>query len=318
MNQQNQENQAVALIEEMANDKKLAGTFHSRRTNQELKFKTECHHALEIVKGSSKLQQADPDSVKECIMDVSLLGLTLAPSAQHAYLVPRFIRGKGMVATLYTSWRGLTVAAKRWGGLHDFSAQVVYANEPFGISQGTSPEVRHEIIPSAERRGELVGAYCIAYMQSGIVKVEYMDRAQIDRARAVSESKDSQYSPWKNWYEEMARKTVVRRAAKHWQGAPELEASLQVQNKYEGIGHAVSDEDQALLPAGEGHPLITEEDALAIHARLTDNGCDANKVLARICRVMGVEQIEQLTSERLEEANGYADQAIEARQRKAS
>lgn len=319
MNQQNQENQAraIAVIEEMANDKKLAGTFHARRSNMELKFKTECHHALEIVKGSDKLAQAIPESIQECIMDVSLLGLTLAPSAQHAYLVPRFIRGKGMIATLYTSWRGLTVAAKRWGGLTDFSAQVVYANEPFAITQGTSPEVRHEIIPNAERRGELVGAYCIAYMQTGIVKVEYMDRAQIDRARESSESKNSQYSPWKKWYEEMARKTVVRRAAKHWQGAPELEASLQVQNKYEGLGQAVDDDDQVLLPAGESHELITEEDALAMHAKLTDNGCDADKVIARICRVMGVGRIEALTSDRLEEAHGYAYQAIEARARKA-
>jgi phage RecT family recombinase len=316
-NQQNQENQAIALIEEMASDKRLAGTFHSRRTNMELKFKTECHHALEIVKGSKKLAQAIPETIQECIMDVSLLGLTLAPSAQHAYLVPRFIRGKGMVATLYTSWRGLTVAAKRWGGLTDFSAQVVYANEPFAITQGTSPEVRHEIIPNAERRGDLVGAYCIAYMQTGIVKVEYMDRAQIDRAKAVSESKDSQYSPWKNWYEEMARKTVVRRAAKHWQGAPELEASLQVQNKYEGIGHAVADDDQVLLPASQGHELITEDNALALHAMLTENGCNADKVISRICRVMGVESIEQITKQRLEEAHAYAKTAIDAVQRKA-
>lgn len=312
---ENQQIPAVKAIEEIEKDRSAAGKWTSRRTNQELKFKTECHYALEIVKGSKKLQQAIPETILECLMDTSLLGLTLAPSAQHAYLVPRFIKGKGMVATLYTSWRGLTVAAKRWGGLKDFSAQVVYANEPFSITQGTHPEVRHEIIPSAERRGELVGAYCIAYMDSGLIKVEYMDRAQIERARAVSEAKDSQYSPWVNWYEEMARKTVVRRAAKHWQGRPELEQSLAIQNKYEGMGTAVSDDDD-LLPAGAAGELVTAEQAIALHARLTEMDCDADKVINRICRVLNVGSLEELAAARYEEAEELAQQAIEARQRR--
>lgn len=315
MNQQKQENQNLAaVISEMANDKKAAGVFHNRRINTDLKFKTECHHALEIVKASNKLMDASPESVKECIMDVSLLGLTLAPSAQHAYLVPRFIRGRGMICTLYTSWRGLTVAAKKWAGLKDFNAQVVYANEPFSIAQGTNPFVRHEVIPNAERRGELVGAYCIAYMESGLLKVEYMDREQIDRARAVSESKNSQYSPWVKWFEEMARKTVVRRAAKHWQGSPELEASIQIQNKYEGMGQPVEDDIEA-LPAGKHAELISEEDALTIHAKLAENDCNPERVIERICTVMGIKSLEQMTKARLDEANALVKMAVDAKKK---
>lgn len=306
----NQQN-AIAIIEQMSTDKSAAGRYHNARINRELKFKTECHHALEIVKASTKLQEAIPDTVRECIEDTSLLGLTLNPALAHAYLVPRYIKGRGMVCTLYTSWRGLTVAASKWAGLKDFSAQVVYANEPFDITMGTSPEVRHSIIPNAAARGPLIGAYCIAYMASGLIKVEYMDKAQIDRARESSESKNSSYSPWTKWYEEMARKTVVRRAAKHWQGSPELQSSLAVQNKYEGMGQAVDDDDQDLVCQ-----LVSEEDALAIHARLTEADCDADKVIARICRVMGVERLEQITAARLPEANEYADKAIAARQAK--
>jgi recombination protein RecT len=308
------DNQATALtvIQEMANDKRAAGRYNNARINKELKFRQECHYALEIVQGNKKLQQCTPQSVRTCIEDTALLGLTLKPALAHAYLVPRYLKKQGvMICTLYTSWRGLKVAAQKWGGLLDMTAQVVYANEPFKMTAGTNPSVEHTIISNHAARGPIIGAYCVAYMRSGITLVEYMDRDQIERARAVSEAKDSQFSPWINWPEEQSRKTVVRRAAKHWQGHPEMQSSLGIQNKYEGLGEAVDDEEDSVI-VGE---LVSEDDTLAIHAMLTDNGCDADKVIGRICRVMGLETLEQMTSNRLPEAKDYAQMAIAAKQK---
>lgn len=302
---------AIELIEEMSNDKRAAGRFHSARINSTLKFKAECHYALGIVKGSKQLQKAIPETVQECIEDVARLGLTLSPSLAHAYLVPRYIKDRGMVCTLYTSWRGLTVAARTWGGLLDMTANVVYSNEPFEIFQGTAPTVNHQVIPEASKRGGIVGAYCIAYMKAEIIKVEYIDASQIERAKASSESPDGQYSPWKNWPEEMARKTVVRRAAKHWTGTPEMASSIAIQNKYEGIGERTDDDEPASFD------LITSDQVMELHARLSDNDCNVDKVVQRICRVMEIENISDLGAHRLAEAREFVQKAITHRDRSA-
>jgi hypothetical protein len=89
-------------------------------------------------------------------------------------------------------------------------------------------------------------------------------------------------------------------------------SSLQIQNKYEGIGEQVAEEEEAPM-VGE---LISEDDTLAIHALLTDNGCDADKVIARICRVMGLETLEQMTASRLCEAQDYANLAITGKRKR--
>lgn len=298
---------ALAAIQALMADKKASGRFTRARIDPALKFRDECEYALEIVKGSPKLMQASPDSVRECIEDVARLGLTLRKSSQQAYLVPRFIKGRGVLCTLYTSWRGLRTAAGKWGGLNDMTAQVVYANEPFELTLGTHPEVKHTVIANHQARGPLIGAYCIAYMKSGLTKVEYIDKQQIERARASSETKqDRTDNPWNKWYEEMARKTVVRRAAKHWGGSPEMDASLEVQNKYEGLGLPVDDEEP------ETFDTVTDEDLLAFHARLTDQGMNADKVLTRVAGVMGLENIAQLGTHRIAEANEWINKAITA------
>jgi recombination protein RecT len=104
---------------------------------------------------------------------------------------------------------------------------------------GDEERITHKPYIGIEDRGEIIAAYCIAKLKDGTVFREVMTRQEIDKVRrsskagAMSEN-DVKYAKdkeakvgdpkgiWKDWYEEMARKTVFRRCAKWLPQAIEL------------------------------------------------------------------------------------------------
>lgn len=100
-------------------------------------------------------------------------------------------------------------------------AQVVRANDEFEQEFGDDARIVHKAPRLGQDRGELIGAYAIAKLPNGMVMREVMDKAQIEQVRMTSRSANG--GPWKQWYDEMARKTVLRRLAKR---LPILDASV--------------------------------------------------------------------------------------------
>ena len=100
-------------------------------------------------------------------------------------------------------------------------AQVVRANDDFEQEFGDDARIVHKAPRLGQDRGELIGAYAIAKLPNGMVMREVMDKAQIEQVRMASRSANG--GPWKQWYDEMARKTVLRRLAKR---LPILDASV--------------------------------------------------------------------------------------------
>jgi recombination protein RecT len=92
---------------------------------------------------------------------------------------------------------------------------------------GMDPPIRHR--PSLDLSGEeaaddqIVAAYSIATMADGTKSVEVMRRFEIDKVQNMSQTgaRFDRYGkprepsgPWKDWYPEMAKKTVMRRHSK--------------------------------------------------------------------------------------------------------
>lgn len=55
----------------------------------------------------------------------------------------------------------------------------------------------------------------MANLKDGGVQFEVMSKAQVDKVKAQSKAAGSTYSPWSTHYEEMAKKTVIRRLFKY-------------------------------------------------------------------------------------------------------
>lgn len=153
-----------------------------------------------------KLMDCTPQSLLACIMDCASLGLEPDSTLGRAYLIPY-----GDKATLIIGYKGLVDLAYRSGMVDSLDAFVVHANDKFALKMGLNPDIQHE--PAMEEPGELSGVYAIARLKgSTFPKFCYLTRKEVDAIRKRSRAKES--GPWVTDYEEMAKKTAIRRLSK--------------------------------------------------------------------------------------------------------
>lgn len=107
---------------------------------------------------------------------------------------------------------GVLKLVRNSGELANITAQVVYGGDTFRTwidDQGEHVEYEagEEQDHSLVRR-----VFAAAWMKDGTLHVETMSVADVEKVRSVSRSKDR--GPWVDWWDQMARKTVLRRLAK--------------------------------------------------------------------------------------------------------
>lgn len=176
------------------------------------------------------LMECTPESVLKSVMEAVSLGLEPSGGALgHAYLVP-YRNGQVREAQLIIGYRGFIDLARRSGLMESVEAHCVYERDDFEIEFGREPKLVHRPCMRGDP-GPVVAAYVVATMKGGEKHCEFMTRAQIDAVRNRSRASGS--GPWMTDYDEMARKTVVRRAAKYWPLSSELVRALDLENSAE-------------------------------------------------------------------------------------
>lgn len=187
----------------------------------------------------------NPQSVHLAMVNVASTGLTLNPANGYAYLVPR----DGAIF-LDISYKGLIKIATDTGSIEWARAAVVYAADTFTY-HGPAKVPDHIADPFKKDRGEIVGVYCIAKTASGDMLTEVMPMDELAKIRDKSSAYAKKKSgPWVDWFEQMAKKAVIKRASKTWpytQQSGRLEQAIEVANVAEG-GYEfteLSDEEKA-------------------------------------------------------------------------
>lgn len=144
----------------------------------------------------------------------------LVPDGREAALV--IFSGKAQYMPMVA---GILKKVRNSGELLSIVANVVYDKDEFRYFVDDDGEhVLHQPNITDPDRGKLLCVYSIAKTKDGGVYVEVMSRSQIEQVRNVSKSKDS--GPWKSWYDEMARKTVIRRLSKRLPMSTDLETVI--------------------------------------------------------------------------------------------
>lgn len=182
---------------------------------------------------AAKTATSNPVSVQNAILNLSSIGISLNPALKHAYLVPR----DGAIC-LDVSYMGLMHLATEIGSIQWGQAKIVYANDTYE-NQGLNKEPIHKYNAFGDR-GEKVGVYCTVKLPNGDFLTEEMSAADVLKVRETSKSKNSQYSPWNTFEDEMWRKSVVKRASKYWpksntEKGNRLDAAISVINEHEGL-----------------------------------------------------------------------------------
>src|SRR5262249_4908422 len=186
---------------------------------------------------SPKLLLCTPMSILNAVVQASQLGLEPGGPLGHAYLVPyEYKRKDGThlkegthLCQFIIGYRGLIELARRSGQILGIEAHVVHRNDKFQVRWGLAPLLEH--VPNFDEPGEMVAVYAIGHIREGIAQVEVMTTKQVDAIRARSRAADD--GPWVTDYEEMARKTVVKRLTKYLPLSSEFAKAIQVDNEHE-------------------------------------------------------------------------------------
>jgi recombination protein RecT len=110
--------------------------------------------------------------------------------------------------------RGVLKTVRNSGQVASVDAAAVYAKDHFVFRRGDDPRIEHEPYMGEEDPGQVIAAYIIVKLDNGETHREVMPRRDIEKTRAASKSGDGASSPWTKWYDQMAIKAVIKRAAK--------------------------------------------------------------------------------------------------------
>lgn len=197
-------------------------------TDQSVTWAKESQFAIQLFQKNDYLAKTalgNPTSAQNAIINVAAIGITLNPASKLAYLVPR----DGMVC-LDISYMGLLHLAQATGSIKWGQCKLVYSNDTYE-SNGLDTAPTHKYNAFGDR-GVVVGGYCTVKTPDGDYLTEEMSLAEIKATEATSKAKNG---PWKNFWEEMARKTIVKRASKYWPRAERLDSAIHVINEDEGV-----------------------------------------------------------------------------------
>lgn len=177
--------------------------------------------ALTSFRKNPKLLECTPASLLGTVMEASQLGLMLDGIAGEAYPVPFKNRKTGKLeCTLIPGYKGLLKMVYQSGFVKSISARVVHEKDRFAYLFGTEERIEH--LPSNEPDpGPPVAFYAVAHLLNGGFKIEVMNKYEVDRIRAMSRGKDG--DAWTNYYDEMGKKTILRRLAKTLPASTELQ-----------------------------------------------------------------------------------------------
>lgn len=182
------------------------------------------------IRRTPQLLEADPASLFGAVIQAAQLGLEPGVNGQ-AHLVPfRNGRTGRIEAQFIPGYKGLMDLARRSGKVRTITARVVREGDLFEYALGTDEFIRH--VPRSGPDAEVVAAYAVAVLEDGTKQVEVMLREEIDRIRQRSKAASS--GPWVTDYEEMARKTVVRRICKYLPASVELATAVALDEAAEG------------------------------------------------------------------------------------
>lgn len=184
------------------------------------------------------LAQCDLPSLMGAVMQAAQLGLEPGSALGHCYLLP-FGNGKSRNgqpnAQLIIGYRGMLDLARRSGQIQSFSAFTVRQGDDFNYQLGLKPDIHHIPSDAADRDSQPVThVYAVANLKDGGVQFEVMSRAAIEAVRL--QSKAAKSGPWVTHWEEMAKKTVLRRLFKYLPISIEAARAIQVdENTDNGI-----------------------------------------------------------------------------------
>ncbi len=184
------------------------------------------------IRKTPALANCDMQSFIGAVVQCSQLGLEPGNALGHAYLLP-FGNGKAKSGQpnvqLIIGYRGMIDLARRSNQIISISARTVRQGDNFHFEYGLNENLTH--VPGEDEDSPITHVYAVARLKDGGVQFEVMTNNQVEKVRASS--KAGQNGPWVSHWEEMAKKTVIRRLFKYLPVSIEMQKAVILDEKAE-------------------------------------------------------------------------------------
>lgn len=244
--------------------------------DKSISFEREAGFAVQVLAGNDyamKIAASNPQSVRNAVVNIAAIGISLNPAKKQAYLVPR----DGRIC-LDISYMGLADLAVASGSVRWVQAVIVRKADSFRL-RGIGQEPAHEYDPFAtvEERGDIRGVYTVAKTVDGDFLVHPMSAEQVFNIRNRSAAWKAYVSskkscPWVTDEDEMVKKTCIKQASKLWPRAEakddRLERAINYLNTEGGEGLDLAGDGDVLAADGEviGKTVVTPQRKSAAQA----------------------------------------------------
>lgn len=164
------------------------------------------YYALKNASGGNLLEKCTHESIYNALLDMITQGLS--PAKTQCYFIPY-----GNEVKLTRSYFGTMKVVKQLPEVKDIYAQVIYEGDDVEIKnvEGRKVLVKHDT-NWLNQDNPIIGAYCIIEKNDGEKVLTIMTKKEIDKAWGQSKNKSVQ----NNFPQEMAKRTVINRAAKQF------------------------------------------------------------------------------------------------------
>lgn len=181
--------------------------------------------SLSEIRRNPQLLECELPSLMAAVMQAAKLGLE--PNILgHCYFVPFNNRKRGVKEVQFIiGYKGLIDLVRRSGHVESIAAHEVYENDEFEFEYGLNEKLRHKPNIFGDR-GKVIAYYAYAKFKGGGHSFIVMSREDIEKIRDQF-SRSAENGPWKDHFDEMAKKTVIRRLIKYLPISVELQEQIQ-------------------------------------------------------------------------------------------
>lgn len=164
------------------------------------------YYALKNSSSGNLLQQCTQDSIYNALLDMVTQGLS--PAKTQCYFIPY-----GNTVKLTRSYFGTMKVVKQLPEVKDIYAQIIFKGDEFEAENvdGRWKFVSHKS-SWKNQDNPIEGAYCVIEKTDGEKILTIMTKKEIDKSWAQAKTKNVQ----NNFPQEMAKRTVINRAAKQF------------------------------------------------------------------------------------------------------
>lgn len=166
-----------------------------------------------VVTNNALLQKADVNSVVMGAAAAASMDLPLNPNLGYAALVP-FNSKEGCFAQLQVMVKGWVELFLRSGQCQNIICETVYEGQLVKKNKFTGEYVFDE---DAKKSDKIIGFMAYFKLTNGFEKFEYMTIDEVkEHAKKFSQTYRMGIGPWKDMFEQMAQKTVLKKLLTKW------------------------------------------------------------------------------------------------------